>query len=275
MLKLVSICLLAAWVTVAGTSSAADIDVVIYADDRYPPYSYVESGKPRGIYVDILNAAFSRMKGYNVRIKPVPWKRGLRLLEQGKGFALFPPYLHVEDRPFIWPYSVPILDEHTVVFCREDVMGQPRPNWPEDYFGLTIGMSAGYRIGGDRFRKAAREGKIRIDESEGTTENLIKLVKGRLDGYVNDRLSIIWELDRLRRSGAYRVKDGHAKCVEAVTVSSQQGYLGYTNRDEGRFPFKADFVMKFDAIIQAMKVDGEIQSVIDGFFDRVRTRGAK
>ncbi|MDP6777882.1 MAG: ABC transporter substrate-binding protein [Candidatus Latescibacteria bacterium] len=250
-----------------GTPVAAQTDVVVYADENYPPYSYRESGEAQGIYAEILKAAFGRMDGYRVTIKPVPWKRGLRLLELGKGFALYPPYRRVEERPYIRPYSTPILDEKVVVFCRSDVIASPRPLWPEDYYGLRIGINAGFRVGGDAFWSAVEEGKIKVDESRGNSENLLKLVRGRLDGYLNDRISILWELKRLRKDEAYREGTAHAGIVEGATVATEQGYLGFTGRDGGRFPFKDHFVEELNAIIDEMKKSGEVQGIVDKYLE--------
>ena len=37
--------------------------VVVYGDDSYPPYTYLDATtkKPMGIYVEILQAAFAKM----------------------------------------------------------------------------------------------------------------------------------------------------------------------------------------------------------------------
>jgi len=83
---------------------SSDIDVEIYADDSYPPYSYNEGGELKGIYTEILKKAFSRMEGYKVKINAVPWKRALSYIERGKGFAIYPPYHRVEDRPYMHTY---------------------------------------------------------------------------------------------------------------------------------------------------------------------------
>jgi polar amino acid transport system substrate-binding protein len=248
-----------------STSLAAEIEVIVYADDGYAPYSYEESGEAKGTYAVILRAAFARMEGYRVAIRPVPWKRGLRLLEQGKGFALYPPYRHVESRPYIRPYSTPILDEEVVVLCREDILIEPRPEWPRDFYGLTIGVNAGYLVGGDEFWRAVKEKKIRVEECRGNSEGLMQLAKGRLDGYINDRMAILWELKRLRESGKYREDGAHAKLLVGATISVEQGHLGYTDRDEGRFAYKADFVKQFNAIIKEMKKSGDIQRIVDEF----------
>ncbi len=241
---------------------AADIDVIVYADNNFPPYSYEEGGAVKGIYSEILKTAFSRMDGYKVNIKAVPWKRGLNYLERGEGFALYPPYHHTKERPYMWPYSLPILDEKVVVFCTKEILENPRPRWPEDYYGLTIGNNSGFEIGGDKFWRAVREGKIKVREARGNVENLRNLFRKRIDCHMNDRLSILWELKRLKESGKFH---GAPKLIEGATISIEQGFLGYTDRDNHKFLYKADFVKKLDAVIYEMRRSGELKRIIDEY----------
>lgn len=74
----------------SARSWGADITVTVYADQGYPPYSYAQDGQPTGIYHAIVKVAFSRMEGYRIDIKVVPWKRGTKLLEERQGFVLYP-----------------------------------------------------------------------------------------------------------------------------------------------------------------------------------------
>ncbi len=244
---------------------SADIDVLVYCDDNYPPYSFEEKDEAKGIYTEILRTAFSKMKGYNIQIKPIPWKRGLKYLETGKGFALYPPYHRTKKRPYIWPYSIPILDERVVVFCREDILEKSlRPKWPEDYYKLTVGNNAGFELGGDKFWEAIKEGKISLDEAKGNRENILKLGSRRIDCYINDQISILWELKQLKKSGKYDELK-HAKIVEGATISKEQGYLGFTAMDKGKFHYKEDFVRKFNIAIYDMRKTGELQNIVDRF----------
>lgn len=243
--------------------SAKDIPVVVYADQDYPPYAYKEAGIVKGIYTDILKAAFAKMQGYNIEIKAVPYKRGLAYLEKGTGFAIYPPYHRTKARPYIWPYSIPILDEKVVVFCREGVMkNNPRARWPQDYYGLKLGNNAGYKLGGDKFWAAVDSGKIKLKEGGSNTKNILKLGLKRTDCYMNDRISILWELNRLKHAGTYSEGTKHVKLIEAATITIEQGFLGYTDRDNGKFTYKGNFVKQFDTIIYDMRKTGELQRII-------------
>ncbi|WP_083700050.1 ABC transporter substrate-binding protein [Shewanella sp. UCD-KL12] len=245
---------------------AEDIEVTLYADSNYPPYSYTERGELKGIYSQIIKLATSRMKGYKVNLVAVPWKRGLRLIENGEGFAIYPPYFHVEKRPYIWPYSMPILDERVIVMCREELFFRAlRLNWPEDYYGLIIGINSGFHLGGEAFWQAVKDEKITVSEAKGNRENLLQLGLKRIDCYLNDRISILWELKQLKLAGEYDEGGKHAILMEGATVSIEQGFVGYTAMDDGKYPFKENFKKQLDMIIYDMRRTGEMQKIVNDF----------
>jgi polar amino acid transport system substrate-binding protein len=246
-----------------GAAAVSPIEVTIYADDGYPPYSYGENGEASGIYTAILNKAFERMPQYRVTLVPVPWKRGLRLLESGQGFALYPPYFRPEERPYI-RYSEPILDEQVVVFCnRFTTANRNLKNWPDDYTGLTIGTNAGFLLGGKEFDRYVAAGKIVRDSGTSSHGSVLKMISGRNDCYINDRLAIRWQVEQIKRNG--EIEAERVAIFEAARLYSEKGHLGYTDRDEGRFAFKDSFVQEFNAAITSLKSDGEIDRMVEKF----------
>lgn len=240
----------------------AQTPVKIYTDDNFAPYTYMDGSKVKGLYIEILEKAFSRMSGYEVSIEGLPWKRALWYMETGEGFAMFAPYYRPLERPYISPYSVSFYEEEVVVFCREEVMNAPRKKWPEDFKGLVIGRTAGFLSGGDDLAKAVKEGVVFLDEYKSARENIIKMLAGRIDGYINDRQTILMGLDSVqKKEGLYPDK----KLIEAAVVNTEKVFLGYSAKGKDRFPFKDDFVKKFDVVIEDMKRTGEIKSIEENF----------
>ncbi|AXE35130.1 ABC transporter substrate-binding protein [Chromobacterium phragmitis] len=248
--------------------AAAPRTVTILTDNGYPPYSYEAAGEARGIYNDILRAASERLRGFRIELKPVPWKRGLAELEAGRALALSPPYYRPRDRPFMQPYSTPMLKEKVVVYCRTAVMGRPRPAWPDDYQGLRFGSNAGFRLGGDAFWALIGLNRIMLEEAPDARTNLMKVIRGHLDCYLNDKLSIDLELARLQQQGLYR----ESELREAATVSEEQGYVGFTDRDGGRFPYKQDFLRELNQALSAMKRDGSVDRIVGRAQEAARTQ---
>lgn len=240
----------------------AETSVTVYTDENFAPYTYMAGSEVKGLYIDIMDKAFSRMDGYSVKIDAVPWKRALWYIETGDGFAVFAPYYRPSERPYISPYSVPFFEEDVVVFCREEVMNIPRKKWPEDFKGLVIGRTAGFLSGGEGLAKAIKDGVVFLDEYKGVRENIIKMLAGRIDGYINDRQTILMGIKAIQKDeGLYPDK----RLVEAAVVSAEKVYLGYSAKGKAKFPFKDDFVKKFDMVIENMKRSGEIQAIEENF----------
>lgn len=232
----------------------------MYGDNAYAPYSYEERNQAKGIYVDILSAVFEEMEGYNVKIVPIPWKRGLKLLKLGKGFALFPPYYYADKRPYISPYSDPILDEEVVVYCHPDsVQGRPLQRWPKDYLGLSIAINEAFELGGSEFWSFVKQGKIQLKEEKGNRLSLMSLHNRQSDCYLNDRMSILWEKQKMT-SEQLLPEDFNLQF--GTIVSSEQGYLGFTRESPELYPYKADFVQKFNFHLNRLKRDGTIDKLI-------------
>ncbi|MCX4026886.1 transporter substrate-binding domain-containing protein [Endozoicomonas sp. SM1973] len=241
------------------------VPVIVLADNSYPPYSYEVNGEAAGIYTDILLHAFRQMTEYNIEIHPVPWKRGLKQLELGESFALYPPYLRKETRPYIDPYSTPILAEKIVLVCREEIFVEnKRVNWPEDFSGLTIGRNSGFEMFSDYFWKFAEKNRIKVEEARGNHLNILKLLKKRIPCYVNDKISILWGLEKLKQSGEYKPAI-HGNIKQGPVLSSEWGYLGYTNRGLEHYPFKKDFIKKLDSILTQMRKNGLIDKIVNNY----------
>jgi polar amino acid transport system substrate-binding protein len=241
--------------------SAAPVEVEIFADSGYPPYSYLDKEELKGIYTEVLKAAFQQMPDYHVKLTAVPWKRGLMLLETGQGFALYPPYFRPEERPYM-KYSVALFNEELSIFCDSAIIAKRKPKiWPDDYFGLSIGINAGYLSGGKAFEQAVKDGKLQLDIAQNNQSNIKKLLMGRISCYLNDKLAILAELHHAKKSAL----PSQIEVAEAGQVSSEQAYLGYTNRDAGRFPFRQDFIGQLNAVIAKMKQHGEIKKIANSY----------
>ncbi len=243
-----------------GAACAAS-PVLIYGDDDYPPYSYVENGQLKGIYTEIVREAAQAMPQYQVQLRPVPWKRGVLMLQTGEAFALYPPYLWRDERPYM-RYSVPLLMEQMVVFCNQEVVARRKlEHWPADYGGLHIGINAGFLLGDAGLTQALRSGKVVLDAAKGTRTNLLKLMRGRIDCYVSDRLSAQWELQRIRRD---RQAGTPMQAIhETAQLASQQGYMGFTLHQPGKYPYRDDFIDQFNAAIVRMQNNGAIRRILE------------
>ncbi len=252
------LCFIACAFLLTGKAQATELDIRIdlHGDDSYPPYSYSNEGKPDGIYTRILERVAERISGYDIVIKMRPWKRLIGEAEQGDIFGVFPPYFLGDRRPFFTEYSVPILAEESITYCGKKLLYPPRPNWPEDYFGLTIGNNLGFALGGPELEEAMDQGKIKVENTAGTINNIRKLLAGRIDCYINDRIAILWNIRQMKRNGNWPYQQ---ELAEGTTINREYGYLALSGNFEA--PYRHDFLAKFNAIILNMQESGEIDRI--------------
>lgn len=251
---------------VLATTVQAKTRVELLADENYPPYSWQEGNEVKGIYADIVRIVVADMKEYDVVIKAFPWRRGLSMIEKGQGFAIFPPYYNPEARPWMWPYSQPLLDEELVVMCGAKVAAnEPEAKYPVDYYGLRFGMNAGFTIGGEAFWQAVKDKKIDVEEVKGNRENLLKIVRGRVDCTINDRISLLYELLNMIKLDELAVTD-MSLLKQGPVLSKEQGFLGYSRN--GQFPYKQDFVEQFDRGLYQLKKRDGIRAIVEQYLGK-------
>ncbi|MGH1472491.1 MAG: substrate-binding periplasmic protein [Cellvibrionaceae bacterium] len=238
------------------TQALAVTKVVIYGDDGYTPYSYKKGGKMAGIDSKIIEEVGKRIPDYEIILKPIPWKEGLKQLESGEIGFLYPPYYRPKMRPYM-AYSDEIMTEKLVMFCRTELVDKGLNTFPDDFSGLVFGKKTGYAPG-EQFEKAAKEGIIEIVEIKETKAILNKMMKGDVDCYTNDRLSVLFELKQMQSFGAY---DGKS-IKEAMVISLEKVFLGVTKKTN-KYPYLDDFIGKFNKALNEMKAEGVVEKIIN------------
>ncbi|MDA9004045.1 transporter substrate-binding domain-containing protein [bacterium] len=255
-MKKLSYAALTSAIILFSTPTLAATKVDIYGDDGYPPYSYTQGGEIVGIDTRIIAEAGKRMPDYDITLKPVSWKKGLNLLENGKIGFLYPPYYRPELRPYM-TYTDDLLTEELVLFCRTELVDKGLNTFPDDFKGLSVGKKLGYAPG-DAFDKAAKDGIIKIVEMKETKAILNRLIKGGIDCYINDRLSVLFELKEMQQQGAY---DGDS-IKPSVTMSAEKVFIGVTKKTD-KYPYTVDFVKQFNKALNEMKTDGTLDKIIN------------
>lgn len=259
----IDVLLMCSWL-ISTSLYAKPISVTIFTDDSYPPYSYAENGQAMGIYPDIVRSADTLMAEFEIVLQPTPWRRGLKLLEAGRIFALLPPYYYPNKRPYIQPYSDPILDEEVVVFCQNKWLNRKNlTEWPKDFYGLKIGINDGFSVGGQAFWQAVNEKKFTVETANSNRVNLLKLRGDRIDCYINDHISILWELARLKREGAIE----NANFSIAAKLSIEQGYIGFTNQNLEQYPYQSKFVAAFNVALAELKSSGQLDKIVSRYIE--------
>jgi len=246
----------AAWLSLPV---AAAETVTLYGDDGYPPYSYVENGQFKGIYVELLQAAAAKLlPHYRLELKPVPWRRGVAMLENGQALGLFPPYLR-RERTYIWPYSTPLYREQVVIVCNTAALNKPRRRFPDDFGDVTIGINSGFALA-DSLIQARAAGKVGIDEAMGNAINIRKLRNNRIGCYINDRLSIFHTLKHMGHRPGQPMQAGELAVREVAVISGEEAFVGFSRRASA--PYKDDFIRRLNAALLELQAAGTIRGIV-------------
>ena len=229
-------------------------------DDNFPPYSYVENAKIKGVYVDLVReAAKQLLPEYVVKLEAMPWKRALAKIEQGEVFAILPPYKHFDKRPFIGEYSIPLYTEKVVVFCQKDIkLAQAFDHLKSLPRAITLGLNSGYLVLNKKYQDAVANSAIILQPNKSTEANLLKLVLGRTDCYINDELTIIKGLKEIFADDL----SGLNNFVKMEVISEQTAHVGYA-KSHIEVPNKKAFIAKMNQALSNLLEQGFIDKQLN------------
>lgn len=257
MYKLIAIIILLTGVLQSTDAYSSQIKVTLYADEGYPPYSYTENNKLKGIYVEVLTEAMKYLPEYKLELVPLPWKRGLSYLETGRVLGLVPPYF-TKERHYI-EFSLSFAVEHVVIFCHSKVV---KMKFPEDFKGLLIGINAGFSLA-DSFTEATEKKIIRVEEGKNNEINIKKLALKRIDCYANDRLSVYYTLSKLLNEADVKPYLKNMQLHEVAQIDTREAYIGYSKKYQASY--KYDFMKKMNDAILKMHSNGQINQILKSY----------
>lgn len=237
-------------ITILLLFSTALAEPLKIVSTNFPPYVYLEKGKPKGFNVDLLNEIFSQMN-MEISIEIVPWARALYMLENGYADAMFPLFKTAEREVFT-DYSDPFTTEDTALFVLKD---SPIP-WSTDLktfkkykFGRVVGYSSGNLIDSLIASK-----DISLDEAVSTQLNIKKLLYGRIDIMIEAKYVALAEL-----KANNQLKDIKILGIVAENTS----YLGFSKKNN-----KLETITLFNTTLHSMKKNGNYQRIIDNYFQK-------
>jgi len=150
-------------------------EIVRLTNGEWSPYMS-KNLKHYGVFSHIVTEAFG-LEGIKVNYRFFPWKRGYEIAKKGKfdgsiGWA--PTRKREED----FYFTNPVTHNKKVFFHLKNTPF--KWNTIENLKGLKIGGTLGYTYG-EEFDRAAKEGRIQVQYVPKETQNLKKLLKGRID----------------------------------------------------------------------------------------------
>lgn len=249
LLMLAALCLVVICTGAMSTVARADSNVVVIQFDEYnPPYMF---GQGQGVYPALIVAAFDRM-GVDVDMRGVPWRRAVAEVDS-LGYGIGGAYMY-DARHETWDFSMSLLTEELVLITKRgsDVM----PKTLHDLDGMYVGVLNGwsYGIGFDQRRK---EGFFIGDEVATDAQNLQKLLLGRIDVVIADRLSASLVAERLK------IRDRLS--VGGAPFLKRSSHLAFS-----RASGQSELLERFDRAFSAVQSSREYANILQRIVDRYR-----
>lgn len=122
--------------------------VVIGAEDDWPPYSAEVDGRAQGLTVDLVTAAFAAA-GVQARFEPMPYVRCMALTRAGTLLACFnTTRTALIENDYLWP-ARPMFDERFLIWARADAPVPRTPLQVRDLEGQQVAVTRGYEYGAE------------------------------------------------------------------------------------------------------------------------------
>ncbi|WP_158218160.1 substrate-binding periplasmic protein [Roseateles puraquae] len=228
--------------------------VVIGAEDDWYPYSAEVNGRPEGITVELVTAAF-RAIGVEVRLESVPYVRCMAQTRTGSLVACFNTTRTVQiENDYAWP-ARPMFEERFLIWALADAP-TPRAGGLQvrDLEGQPVAVTRGYEYGSE-FDGNTRIQRVVTSHDEN---NFRLLLRGRaaytLAPDINARLLFKRQPDL---AGKFKVV-GQLSAFGIYTAFSR------------RHPQSAEMLAAFDEGMKIIQANGTARAI----HERWRQRAA-
>jgi polar amino acid transport system substrate-binding protein len=218
--------------------------VISLAATEWPPYVSQQLAN-NGFVSEIITQAFTRV-GYSVELSFMPWKRALQKVEAGHYDAAYPAYYSAE-RARIYALSQPFSAGPIGFYKRKD----------RDISYQTLRDLQPYRIGVVRgyVNTSALDAVtfLEKDIADNDEQNLRKLLKGRVDLIVIDKLTAQYLLHTAIPEGGRYVEFLHPPLAE------KRIHVLFSRQTKDFEKIRHDF----DRGLQQILADGMMQQILE------------
>ncbi|MBN3562940.1 substrate-binding periplasmic protein [Aliamphritea spongicola] len=165
-----------------GTEDNPEQPVARIVVEHWPPWQIADDDKQeqvtRGYAIEIIEELFNRLN-VPVKFQYAPWRRALKLIENGRADLLPMVSEHPARAPYM-VFTVPVYrDPILLAYSLDTYKYFGWQNWA-DLKDYSIRAVRGYNYG-DNWRDAVQEQRLRVSESATDMQNLQMLAQGRVE----------------------------------------------------------------------------------------------
>lgn len=226
--------------TIAVSMGAAG-QAYVAVSEEYPPYEYLDGGKPAGMDIEILQLA-AKKAGIDIDIRFVPWARAEEMVKAGTADAIFSLFDTPEREKFLSFPSVNLGSEKNVIFANKSYQGSPAAL--SDLKGMTIGTCVGYSYG----PVFDADTSVIKDESNDTETLFRKLDGGRYQFVVANQVV-----------GLYTIAKLGLKNIRTLDIDLGVAplFIGFSRSS----PKGQEFLAKLQAAMIALQKSGDLDAI--------------
>ena len=222
--------------------------------EPWEPYQFKDGGgKLTGLDNDLIQAV-AKEAGCTVRLSNTPWKRALKMIEEGK-IHMTAGASYTDERAKFAHYSDPYRNETVAMYVQTQKADKIQTSNVNQLArsGHSVGITRGYFYG-DEFAKLKENKQFTGSISEVATDeqNIKKLASGRVDGIFIDRYV-----------GAHMIKNMSlaGKIVEHPTqIISDNIYFIFSKKGTDQAT-----VQKFNDGLKRLKASGEYDRIVNRY----------
>lgn len=201
------------------TPDAEKADKTVYVfkgDHSYPPFEYLENGRPTGFNVDLLNAV-ARVMQLDIRIELGPWDEVRREFQLGEIDGLTGFFQH-KTRAGLAEFTVPFLQSSITFFTREDAPEKKlKAVWNKSVIVQTGDIAHDYLLG------EHYPGEI-LEESSAAAA-LRRLASGEGDGALMEHTQAMYLCKKLGLHNVVPAEENIAPALYCFAVAKQNQHL--------------------------------------------------
>lgn len=224
--------------------------ITFASPENLPPKIYMDHGKLRGTYVDIITAVCKRMKVEPVFVQ-YPWARAVAMVKNGKVDGIFPPFKTLEREEFLYFPSEPVSQTRNVIFARK--IRNIKIKKLSDLQQYVVGVNDQYSYGPlfDNYRS-----RLTVDVSRTEEMQINKLThQGQI------RMDVAAASEEAFKYLSYKLNQSHD--LEVVYVlSDTPAFVAFTKANAGNKKFADDFART----LKQLRKEGVIQEINDRYF---------
>nr|WP_298166022.1 transporter substrate-binding domain-containing protein [uncultured Pseudomonas sp.] len=217
-------------------------DPVVAIDNANPPFMYQEAGQAKGLYPMLLRAVFQRA-GISVEVRAMPWKRALRMGENGRvGIG---GIYKTAERLEVFDYSQPLFEEKLLIYVRKGAA--IKFEQIGDLYDKRVGVIRGWSYTA-AFDEALKSGRILASQSSSDEANFRMLASGRLDAVIAIELAGQRLIQQLQLNNVQALE---------LPLSINPTYLVF-----GKKAQQQALLQRFDQSLLDMREDGSLDKLV-------------